>query len=116
MKGEIKKMLVDILMILIAIILIVIFCYGFAKSYHDYASIQKIMAHSSKYENIELFLLDILNHCLTENEYYHLLDELEKMSLIQKNKQLENELEELAKTKIDFDYEINYKGDIDKDE
>lgn len=38
------------------------------------------------------------------------------MSLIQKNKQLENELEELAKTKIDFDYEINYKGDIDKDE
>lgn len=53
-------MLVDILMILIAIILIVIFCYGFAKSYHDYASIQKIMAHSSKYENIELFLLDIL--------------------------------------------------------
>ena len=61
-------MLVDILMILVAIILIVIFCYGFAKSYHDYASIQKIMAHSSKYENIELFLLDILNHCLTENE------------------------------------------------
>lgn len=33
------------------------------------------------------------------------------MSLIQKNKQLENELEELAKTKIDFDYEINYKGE-----
>lgn len=28
-----------------------------------------------------------------------------------KNKQLENELEELAKTKIDFDYEINYKGE-----
>lgn len=100
-------MLVKILIILVAIVLIVIFCYSFAKSYHNYASIQKIMAHSSKYESIELFLLDILDYCLTEKEYYHLLDELENMSLIQKNKQLENELEELAKTKIDFVDEID---------
>lgn len=35
------------------------------------------------------------------------LNELENMSLIQKNKQLENELEELAKTKIDFVDEID---------